>query len=91
VDRQRVNISSANIPGPERPLHFAGARLLEVFPMVQLLGKNSLAVGAMSYAGRFNMMVVADRDGYPDLDRFTHGMDAELTALALGSRASSAA
>ncbi len=41
VDRQRVNVSSADIPGPEVPLYFAGAGLLEVFPMVQLLGKNS--------------------------------------------------
>lgn len=81
VDRQRVNVSSADIPGPDVPLYFAGARLLEVFPMVQLLGKNSLTVGAMSYAGRFSMMVVADRDAYPDLDIFTTGMRAELAAL----------
>jgi diacylglycerol O-acyltransferase len=81
VDRQRVNVSSADIPGPESPLYFAGARLLEVFPMVQLLGKNSLTVGAMSYAGRFNMMVVADRDAYPDLDVFVSGMQTELSAL----------
>ena len=81
VDRQRVNVSSADIPGPDVPLYFAGAQLLEVFPMVQLLGKNSLTVGAMSYAGRFSMMVVADRDAYPDLDLFTTGMRAELAAL----------
>jgi diacylglycerol O-acyltransferase / wax synthase len=39
VDRQRVNVTSADVPGPEVPLYFAGARLLEVFPMVQLIGK----------------------------------------------------
>jgi len=81
IDRQHVNVSSADIPGPEIPLYFAGARLLEVFPMVQLLGKNSLSVGAMSCAGGFNMMVVADRDGYPDLEVFTSGMRAELDFL----------
>ena len=91
VNRQRVNVSSADIPGPEVPLYFAGARLLEVFPMVQLLGKNSLTVGAMSYAGRFSMMVVADRDGYPDLDIFTAGIRAELTALQRGLRRPAAA
>jgi diacylglycerol O-acyltransferase / wax synthase len=82
VDRQRVNVTSADIPGPEVPLYFAGARLLEVFPMVQLIGKVSLAVGAMSYAGQFNMMVVADRDAYPDLDVFVAGVQDELRALA---------
>jgi diacylglycerol O-acyltransferase len=81
IDRQHVNVSSADIPGPSVPLYFAGGRLLEVFPMVQLVGKNSLSVGAMSYGGGFNMMVVADRDGYPDLDVFTSGMRAQLEAL----------
>jgi WS/DGAT/MGAT family acyltransferase len=80
--RQRVNVNSADIPGPEAPLYFAGSRLLEVFPMVQLIGKVSLAVGAISYAGQFNIMVVADRDAYPDADIFVAGVQDELRALA---------
>ena len=32
VIRQHVNITSASIPGPRRPLSLAGARMLEVFP-----------------------------------------------------------
>jgi len=91
LDRQGVNVCSADIPGPPVALYFAGARLLEVFPMVQLLGKNSLAVGAMSYAGEFNMMVVADHDAYPDLDVLVAGMGAELDELGLAPRASEAA
>ena len=77
VARQRVNVNSADIPGPEAPLYLAGSRLLEVFPMVQLIGKVSLAVGAISYAGQFNIMVVADRDAYPDLDIFVAGVQDE--------------
>lgn len=91
IDRQRVNVSSTNIPGPEISLYFAGAPLLEVFPMVQLIGTNSLTVGAMSYAGRFNMMVVGDRDAYPDLDVFVSGMRTELSCLHLEAPASAAA
>jgi diacylglycerol O-acyltransferase / wax synthase len=82
VDRQRVNVTSADIPGPEMPLYLAGARLLEVFPMVQLIGKVSLAVGAMSYAGQFNVMAVADNDAYPDIDVFTASAENELRTLA---------
>jgi diacylglycerol O-acyltransferase / wax synthase len=82
VDRQCVNVTSADIPGPEVPLYFASARLLEVFPMVQLIGKVSLAVGAMSYAGQFNIMAVADRDAYPDLDVFAASAENELRKLA---------
>jgi diacylglycerol O-acyltransferase / wax synthase len=87
VDRQRVNVTSADIPATEVPLYFARARMLEVFPMVQLIGKVSLAVGAISYAGQFNIMVVADRDAYPDLDVFVAGAQDELRALAAGRSA----
>jgi diacylglycerol O-acyltransferase / wax synthase len=65
----------------EMMLYFVGARLIEVFPLVQLLGTVSLAVGAMSYAGQFAIMAVADREGYPDLDVFASGVRHELGAL----------
>jgi WS/DGAT/MGAT family acyltransferase len=90
VKRQHVNVTSADIPGPEAPLYFAGARVLEVFPMVQLIGTVSLAVGAMSYAGQFNIMAVADRDAYPDLDIFAESAQDELSALAAAVGISSA-
>jgi hypothetical protein len=64
------------------PLYLAGARLLEMFPMVQLLGTVTLAVGGMSYAGQFNAMVVADAQGYPDIDIFTRCAQEELRTLA---------
>jgi diacylglycerol O-acyltransferase / wax synthase len=47
----------------------------------QLIGTVSLAVGAMSYAGQFNMMAVADRDAHPDLDVFAECARDELRAL----------
>ena len=47
----------------------------------------TLGVGALSYAGQFDIMVVADQDTYPDLDVFTSGLSAELAALAASVRA----
>lgn len=69
------------MPGPEIPLYLSGARLLEVFPLLPLIGRVSLGVGAMSYAGQFNVTAVADRDGYPDIDVFAAGVRDELHAL----------
>ena len=66
VIRQRVNVTSANIPGPEVPLYLAGARVLEVSPVLPLVANEPLGVGALSYAGAFNIGVVADRDAFPD-------------------------
>jgi hypothetical protein len=49
--------------------------------MVQLIGRNSLAVGALSYAGNFDVMAVADLDAYPDLHVFMAGMHEALVSL----------
>jgi diacylglycerol O-acyltransferase / wax synthase len=85
VIRQRVNVTSASIPGPEAPLYLAEARVLEVFPVLPLIGNEPLGVGALSYAGTFNVGVVADRDAYPDLDAFAAGARQELHALGVST------
>jgi hypothetical protein len=46
----------------------------------------SLGVGALSYDGRFNVAMVADRETYPDLDVFVTGAREALRALAAGTR-----
>jgi WS/DGAT/MGAT family acyltransferase len=81
VDRQRVNVCSANIPGPHRPVFLLGSRALEILPILPLIGRVSLGVGAVSYAGSFTIGVTADRDAFPDLDVFVEGMKRELNAL----------
>jgi WS/DGAT/MGAT family acyltransferase len=83
VMRQRVNVTTASIPGPATPLYLCGARVLEVFPMVPLVANEPLAVGALSYAGELNIGVVADRDAYPDLDVFVNGARQELQKLGI--------
>jgi WS/DGAT/MGAT family acyltransferase len=83
VVRQRVNVGTANIHGPEEPLYLAGARLLEVFPVLNLIGNVALSVGALSYAGAFDICVIADADAYPDLEVFAAGLRDELRALGI--------
>jgi diacylglycerol O-acyltransferase / wax synthase len=81
IIRRRINLTSADIPGPPQPLYFAGARLRELFPLLNLIGNVTLGVAAISYAGQFNAMVVADAVGYPDLEVFAAGMAEELAVL----------
>jgi WS/DGAT/MGAT family acyltransferase len=81
--RQRViNTYVTNVPGPPVQLFFAGTPLLEVFPVVPIMGNVSLGVGALSYAGQFNLTAVADRELCPDLDVFAQGMRRSLHELA---------
>jgi diacylglycerol O-acyltransferase / wax synthase len=80
--RQRfMNVYIANVPGPPVPLYLAGALLAEVFPAVPIMGNVPLGIGALSYAGQFNITVVADRDGCPDAEVFTAALRASLDNL----------
>jgi WS/DGAT C-terminal domain len=81
--RQRfMNIYIANVPGPPVSLYLAEAPLVEAFPVVPIMGNVPLGIGALSYAGQFNITVVADRDSCPDAGVFTAGLRASLEDLA---------
>jgi diacylglycerol O-acyltransferase / wax synthase len=80
--RQRMaNVYVANVPGPREPLCLAGRPLLELFPVVPLIGNITVGVGALSYAGQFQISVVADRDACADIDLFASGLETALQCL----------
>jgi diacylglycerol O-acyltransferase len=82
LPRQRyMNLSVSNVPGPPVPLYLAGARLLEVFPLVPITGNMTLGIGVLSYAGQLNLTAVADRDSCPDADAFANGLRSALNQL----------
>jgi len=76
-----ANVYLANVPGPSTPLHLAGARILEMFPVVPLTGNVTLGIGVLSYAGQLNAAVVADPHAIPDLPVFLTGLQRALTEL----------
>jgi diacylglycerol O-acyltransferase / wax synthase len=81
--RQRsVNLVVTNVPGPPVPLYLAGAQLLEIFPMMPVMGNLTLVVSVLSYARQLNLTAVGDQDSCPDLEVFAHGVRAVLDDLA---------
>ena len=56
-----------NVPGPQSPLYAAGARMLEVFPVVPLARGQAVAIGVTSYNGGVYFGLNADRDAMPDI------------------------
>lgn len=78
LDRHPVSVTTANIPGPRDPAYLATSRLLAVFPLLPLIGNVTIGVGALSYAGQFNITVVTDRDAVPDADVFVTAAEGEL-------------
>jgi WS/DGAT/MGAT family acyltransferase len=81
LDRRPVNVTTADLAGPQLPVYLAGARLLEIFPVLPLIARVSLGVGALSYAEQFNIMAVGDQDACPDLEVFAASAQDELRAL----------
>jgi WS/DGAT/MGAT family acyltransferase len=82
VHQRFVNLSVTNVPGPPVPLYVAGARLLELFPVVPIIGNVTLDVGVLSYAGQLNLTAMADQDSCPDVEVFTQGVRGALDDLA---------
>lgn len=82
LSRRVFNLVVTNVPGPQAPLYAAGSRMLEVFPVVPLLGGQALSVGMTSYDGHVYVGLNADRDGVGDVDVLADLVEQEVAALA---------
>ena len=67
------NLIVTNVPGPPMPLYALGARLLEAFPVVPLIGDEGLAVAALSYDGSLTLGVLSDPTICSDVPVFCDG------------------
>ena len=76
-----MDLFVTNVPRPQRPVYLLGARLLEVFPVVQVAGNVPLSVAALSYDGQLNIGIQSDPDALPDLDVFADGLCRSLEEL----------
>lgn len=84
--RQRVsNIYLANLAGPPVPVCLAGARVLELFPLANVVGNIGISVAALSYAGRLVVTVTSDPELHPDADVFVDGTARTVGALVRSS------
>jgi diacylglycerol O-acyltransferase / wax synthase len=84
--QRRINLLMSNLPGPQQPLYFAGAKILEVFQIGVVQGNVAVQVGALSYAGQLNLDIVADANLVPDLTVFANGMIEDLERLGARSQ-----
>ena len=66
--RRGFSLNVTNVPGPQSPLHAAGAQMLETYPVPPLMPGHALAIGVTSYRGRVFYGITADRDLLPDAD-----------------------
>jgi diacylglycerol O-acyltransferase len=81
LHQRAVNVIVTNVVGPPAPMYIMGAPILEILPIIQLVGNVGLTLCAFSYAGRVFLVVTADATGFPDLDVLMAGMERDWHAL----------
>lgn len=75
------NVIVTNVVGPPVPVYMLGARILEILPIIELVGNIGLTLCAFSYAGRIFLVVTADARAFPDLEVLMAGMEQDWHAL----------
>ncbi|GEL19832.1 WS/DGAT/MGAT family O-acyltransferase [Pseudonocardia asaccharolytica] len=81
ISKRIFNLVVTNVPGPQFPLYAAGARLLEMFPVVPLAKGQALAIGLTSYDGGVYYGFNGDRDAMADVDVLAGLVDESLDEL----------
>lgn len=65
-----INTIVTNVPGPQVPLYFHGARLRAIYPAVPLMEGMGIGIALTSYAGTMGIGFNSDPDIVPDVDLF---------------------
>lgn len=79
---QRIfNLVVTNVPGPQFPLYAAGAKMVEMFPVVPLSKNQGVSIGITSYDGGVYYGLNADRDSMTDVDGLAAMIEESLDEL----------
>lgn len=63
---EKTSIVMTNVPGPRQPLYLAGCRIVQQMFWVPASGSVGLGVSILSYDGRVQFGLIADRKRVPD-------------------------
>lgn len=75
------NMVVTNVPGPQQPRYMLGAKLLESYGLVPLLGNLGLGIALGSYNGRLQWGFNADWEIVPDLHEFVQAVESAFDEL----------
>ncbi|MEM9033866.1 MAG: wax ester/triacylglycerol synthase family O-acyltransferase [Actinomycetota bacterium] len=76
-----INVVISNVPGPRKPLYFAGAKLENYIPVSTITNGVGLNITVHSYEDQLDFGLVADRDLIPDLQGLVDLHIAEIDRL----------
>lgn len=75
------NVVISNVPGPNVPIYFAGAKMLAHYPVSIVTDGLALNITVISYLGQLHFGLVADRTVVPDVDLMAAHLRDELDLL----------
>jgi diacylglycerol O-acyltransferase / wax synthase len=75
------NLIISNVPGPPVPLYFAGLKVLNNYPISIPFHGAAFNITLMSYCGKLDFGLIADRDTMPDITHFADLMQSALATL----------
>lgn len=75
------NLIITNAPGPQFPLHAAGVRMTEMYPVPPLIKNQALSIGVTSYDGWIYYGLNADREAMADIDVVASMLEESLEEL----------
>ena len=78
----QINTIVTNVPGPQLPLYFRGARALEMYPQVPLMEGLGIGIALASYDGTLHWGFNSDPDIVPDADVFVEKVQEAYEAVA---------
>ena len=79
--RPAFNVTISNVPGPNEPLYWNGARMVGNYPVSVLTDGQALNITTTSYAGNLDFGILGCRRNVPHLQRVLVHLEEELTSL----------
>jgi WS/DGAT/MGAT family acyltransferase len=76
------NLVVSNIPGPQQPMYFAGAKLVASYPSLPLNRNSALSIACTSLGGTMAFGVTGDWDAMPDVQVLAAGIERSIDDLA---------
>lgn len=69
IARPVFNVTISNVPGPDQPLYYNGAKLEAMYPVSLIAHGGAINITCLSYAGTLNFGYTGCRDTLPHMQR----------------------
>lgn len=81
LPRQPFNLIISNVPAPNQPLYYNGARMTDIYPVSMISEAQAMNITLTRYDNQMTFGIVGDRKALPHLQRMLIHLDGALADL----------